>query len=342
MRIAIYGAGALGTVLGVYLEKAGLDVVLVNRNKEHVRALNEYGAKVIGEIELSQKVKAITPDMMEGYYDVIFLMTKQVENETVAKFLRDKIREDSIVCTTQNGLPEIKLMEILGEERVVGATAVWGASLVSPGVAKLTSNPNSMSFQIGSLSSNCEERLKTIKSILENMCPVYIEENFMGARWSKLLINAAFSGLSTIFNCDFGEIAKVKELRNIAQRVIKETIDVIKAADIKIMPIQGRDITRLMDYKGPIKKKIANLIIPIAMRNHKHIRSGMLYDLERGRKTEVDAINGVVVDFGRKYKQATPFNDRIVETIYRIEQGKLKSSLGNIDIFYDLMKGKTV
>ncbi|MCL1829829.1 MAG: 2-dehydropantoate 2-reductase [Oscillospiraceae bacterium] len=337
MRIAIYGAGALGTILGAYLTRAGLDVTLVTRNTAHVAALNQKGAKIIGETEMLQPVKAVLPEDMSDCYDVVFLMTKQSENQATAEFIKTKIKDDGVLCTTQNGLPELKLMEILSPHRVVGTTVIWGASPVEAGVVRLTSNVNNMSFQIGSLAEGSTERLQTIKDILQHMCPVYIEENFLGARWSKLLINAAFSGLSTIFDVTFGKVADNRKMRAIAQRVIKESIDVAKEADIAIMPVQGRNVSRLMDYKRPIKKKIANLIIPIAMKKHKSIRSGMLYDLERGRPTEVDAINGVVCDFGRRYRCATPFNDRIVEIVHQIEAGALVQSPDNIHLFDDLL-----
>ena len=83
MKTAIYGAGSLGTVLGAYMTKAGIPVELVNRNKAHVEALNEKGARISGTTDMTVPVKAILPEQMEGIYDVIFLMTKQLHNREV-------------------------------------------------------------------------------------------------------------------------------------------------------------------------------------------------------------------------------------------------------------------
>ena len=337
MKIAIYGAGAMGTILGAYLTKSGIDTVLVNRNKEHVDRLNEQGARITGEIEMTVRVKAITPEEMNDCYDIIFLMTKQTENVSVAGFLRTKLSIEGVICTVQNGLPEISLGEVVGEERIIGATAVWGATIVEPGIVKLTSNVKSMSFQIGSLSPGNTHKVEEIKEVLQNMCPVYIEKNFMGARWSKLLLNSTFSGLSTIFGVTFGEVAKNRKMRSIAQMIVKEVIDVAKAADIEILPVQGKDIVKLMDYNGVIKKRFANFVISVSMINHKSITSGMLYDIDKGRKTEVDAINGVICDFGKRYCFPTPYNDRIVEIIHKIEEKKMKPSIENIAVFDDLI-----
>ena len=151
-----------------------------------------------------------------------------------------------------------------------------------------------------------------------------VDENFVGIRWSKLLINASFSGMSAVLGCTFGEAAKDKESRKIIQKLIKECIDVCAASGIRIEPIQGKDVVKLLDYHNPIKKAISFFIIPIAIRKHAGLKASMLQDIERGKKTEVDAINGAVCAQGRKVNVPTPCNDKVVELIHRIENGELK------------------
>ena len=93
IRAAIYGAGSLGTVLGAYITKNGGKIDLINRNKAHVAALNEKGAIINGTVNMTVPVTAITPDQMEGKYDVIFLMTKQLFNKEVVTMLKDYLTE---------------------------------------------------------------------------------------------------------------------------------------------------------------------------------------------------------------------------------------------------------
>lgn len=114
MRYAIYGAGALGTVLGAYIAKAGVEIDLVNRNEKHVAALKERGAKIVGTVNFTQKVNALLPSEMTGKYDVIVLMTKQRDNAATVNFLKDYLKEDGAICTCQNGMPEPKIAEIIG------------------------------------------------------------------------------------------------------------------------------------------------------------------------------------------------------------------------------------
>ena len=86
MRYAIYGAGALGTVLGAYIAKAGVEIDLVNRNEKHVAALKERGAKIVGTVNFTQKVNALLRSEMTGMYDVIVLMTNQRDNAATVNF----------------------------------------------------------------------------------------------------------------------------------------------------------------------------------------------------------------------------------------------------------------
>lgn len=333
MRIAIYGAGSLGTILGAFISKAGVSIELINRNKAHVGALREKGAQVVGTMQFSQPVVAYTPDEMNGQYDILFLMTKQQHNKEVVQMLKNYLAPDGVLVTFQNGLPEMQIAEVLGEERVLGCTVAWGATLKEPGVCELTSEPDALSFSLGAISDKRSKHFEKVKELLELMGTVDVEENFLGTRWSKLLINAAFSGMSAVLGCTFGEAAGPRESRRIVQALIKECIDVCKAGSIRIEPVQGKDIVKLLDYNNALKRAFSFFIIPIAIRKHAKLKASMLQDLEKGKLTEVDAINGAVSDYGREVRCPTPMNDTVVDIIHRIEQGKLKPGFENLQYF---------
>ena len=266
MRIAIYGAGSLGTVMGAYLTKNSVQVDLVNRNKEHIKALKENGAHITGTAEMTVPVSAMLPEEMTGRYDVFFLMTKQLNNRKTVAFLRDYLADDGVIVTLQNGIPEDSVAEIVGPERTIGITVEWGATMTAPGESRLTSDPDSLSFHIGRMAGIPESKLEEVKRILEHMCPVEIEDNLPGARWSKLLINAAFSGLGTVMGGTFGDVTKDPLGKELAIRCMKEVIDVGRAAGITFAPVQGKDIISLFYWTNPLKKAVAKLILPVAMK----------------------------------------------------------------------------
>ena len=104
MKICIYGAGAMGTVLGAYLSKTE-DVDLVSRNVNHIESLKKNGAIITGEIDLQVSVNALLPSEMKDTYDIIFLMTKQLENEAVVKSLIPFLKSTVDISTLKNDLP---------------------------------------------------------------------------------------------------------------------------------------------------------------------------------------------------------------------------------------------
>ena len=336
-RNAIYGAGSLGTVLGAYITKNGGQVDLINRNKAHVEILNTKGAKIIGTVDMTVPVKAITPEEMEGKYDVIVLLTKQLFNKDVVTMLKDFLSEEGVIVTLQNGIPEPGIAEIVGANHTMGCAVEWGAALIEPGVCELTSAPDSLSFHMGKLEGITDEQVKMVKDLLELMCPVHEEENLMGARWSKLLINATFSGLGTVVGGVFGDVSEDKDAQKVAIRCMKECIDVGHATGTEFAPVQGKNIVGIFYYKGALKRALGCKLLPIAMKKHRLIEPSMLQDLKKGKPCEIDAINGVVCEFGRKHNIPTPINDKIVEIIKKIQNGELKAEKANIRLFDELL-----
>lgn len=330
MRCAIYGAGSLGTVMGAYLAREGVQIDLINRNHAHVNALNRSGAHITGTVNMTVPVNALLPEDMTGRYDIIFLMTKQLNNRETVAFLKNYLAEDGVIVTLQNGIPEDSIAEIVGPDHTIGVTVEWGATMDAPGNSRLTSDPDSLSFHMGSMPGIPENKLEQVKAVLEKMCPVVIENNLPGARWSKLLINATFSGLGTVMGGTFGDVTRDPEARNLAASCMKEVIDVGRAAGVTFAPVQGKDLVNLFYWSNPFKKALAKLIMPIAMKKHASIEPSMLQDLKKDKPCEIDAINGVVCEWGRKEGIRTPVNDRIVKIIHEIQEGKRKPSRENL------------
>ena len=330
MRVAIFGAGSLGTVLGAFITKGGVPIDLVNRNLPHIEALKNHGARITGTVDFVQEVSALTPDRMSGKYDIIFLMTKRLSNPDTVDFLKDFLPDDGVIVTLQNGIPEDGIAEIIGPERTVGCVVEWGATLSAPGECVLTSAPDSLSFHMGAMPGIPQARLEQVKALLEHMCPVELETNLSGVRWSKLLINATFSGIGTVIGGTFGAVTANPAARDLAADCMKEVIDVGRAAGVVFAPVQGKDILKLFYWTTPVKKAFAKILMPIAMKKHAAIEPSMLQDLKKGKPCEIEAINGVVCAWGKKTGVPTPVNDWIVRTVLDIQDGKRKPGPENL------------
>lgn len=342
-RIAIYGAGAMGTVLGSLLTLGGLkNVELITRNKAHVDGLNEKGARIsctAEDKELTVAVCAKTPDEMSGKYDVVFLMTKQKNNDEILQFLMPYLNEDSVVCTTQNGLPETSVATVVGEKRTYGGVASFGATFVGSGKVQMTSKFDGMRMQVAGYQNDNDKADLLVKILayagraIDNDNFAQKTDNLQGARWSKLAINAAFSGLSVVTGCTFGEIAKKRKSRKIALGILRECMDVANALGVKLEPMQGHDMQKMLGGRGYFKTKLALFLLPIAMKKHKNLISGMRKDVESGRKCEIDFIDGAVCKAGKEVGVETPLCDTVVEIVHGIENGLYETSYKNVDFF---------
>lgn len=339
MKVAIYGAGAMGTVLGAFLMRSGEKVDLITRNKAHVKALNQKGAHIVGSVDMRQDVHALLPSEMKTKYDIIFLMTKQLNNKEVVTYLKDYLSEDGVICSMQNGLPELLISEIIGEENVFGCTMNWSAFMEGSGVVHLASKntPKTLSFGLGSFHQEKRVHLEEIKRLLSQMGDVTLEENFMGVKWSKLLINSSFNGLSAILGYTLGEIAANKTSRRVFQCLVKECIDVAKENQIKIAKVQGVDIVKLLDYQTKLKQKFSFMLIPLLLRKHSASKSSTYQDIEAGRKTEIEAINGIITHYGEKAGVDTPFNEKVIQLVKQLKNGQLKPDFENVKYFQDLL-----
>jgi 2-dehydropantoate 2-reductase len=333
MKLAILGAGSLGTILGAVLTKNGYDVTLIDSYKEHVDALNQYGATVIGTMELNVPVKAITPDEMQGYYDIVFLLVKQTHTKEALEMLLPHIRKDSIVCTLQNGLPEHDVVEIVGRERTVGGSVMWGATFIKPGVSMLTQSMDdikNIAFEIGEIDGKITDRIEKIAEILSAMGPTHPNTNFMGLRWRKLLYNVTMSGMSAALGSTFGEVLDNDKATTCLAFIAKETLEVCEAQGIDMQNELGR-------FKTPEELQKSKAGFVIGWNGARLLKASMLQDLEKGRKTEIDKINGAVCEWGRKLGIKTPVNDTVVKIVKAAEQGEITVQISNLDYFTDDM-----
>ncbi|GED01350.1 ketopantoate reductase family protein [Bacillus atrophaeus] len=340
MRIAVLGAGSLGTIVGAYLAAGGMDVELIDTYQAHVDALNHKGAKVIGTTDFQAKVKAITPENKSGKYDLVLLLTKQLYNDSVLQELLPFLGADSIVCSLQNGIPEEKVASIVGRERTIAGSVEFGATFIEPGVSRLTTEYahfKKYAFQIGELNGEITERIQRIKSILDLVGGTHISDNLVGTKWSKLLINNAFSGLSAALNGKYGDILDNEIGIVSAVHIADETIKVGHANGVTFAKMGGLDIESLeLTSENDLPDRIQTF--RAAMESSRLLKASMLQDIEKKRKTEIDYINGVVPRLAEGTGISTPYNDIVVKLVKTAEQYQTVPNFDvNIKFFKDLI-----
>lgn len=337
MKIGILGCGAMGTVMGAYMTKNGLDVELIDSYKEHVDVLNKNGAHIIGSVDMIVPVKAVTPEEMKGIYDLIFLFTKQTVNDTVLKNLLPHLNEKSTVCTLQNGVPEHFVAGYVGEERTLGGTVLWGATFVKPGVSELTQDitKNDHLFEIGAIDGTIGERVNNAAEILGYMGRAKITDTLMASRWGKLINNACMSGMSAACGATFGEILQDEKSRACLSYLAREVKRCCEAEGYKMPILLNEQLPYSCDIKDQEMFDTNQRMFLEMYKDMYTAKASMLQDLEKEKKTEVLMINGYVSSTGDKYNIDTPFNDTVVEIVTKIEKKLLLLSMDNLKYFND-------
>lgn len=318
------GAGSIGMFLGAMITKNGGQIDMIDTFKGNIDALNKNGAKITGKADFTVPVHALTPDQMTGMYDLVFICTKQVVNKEVIGYVMPHLAKDGFVVTLQNGIPEPAIEGLVGKGRVAGGAVGFGATWISPGVDMLTSpmspTVEKFAFDIGEMDGKDTARIHEAKKMLDLCGGTTILPNPMGIRWSKVLMNATFSGMSAALGCTMGDVLDGKASLDCVAHIADETIKVSRADGVKLASLQGVDFTQLeLKDKDDIKNKYE--FYKKVWGPHKLLKASMLQDLEKKRKTEIDFLNGIVCDRGAAHGIPTPFND-MVRKVVKEEEAK--------------------
>src|SRR5215208_463570 len=203
----------------------------------------------------------------------------------------------------------------------VGATNLGAGHL-----AQTTRAP----FVIGEPEGNTKERTRLLAEVLETVADVRITENISGQVWSKLLVNSAFSGLGAVSGLHYSEVVADPAGREAALAVWREGYDVGAAQGITMDEVLGVPADSLV-ARGPEDRQQADEALEVAMGYAGATKASMLQDLERGAKTEVDVINGGVVERGTEYSVETPLNARVVELMHAMERGERRPGRDSLE-----------
>lgn len=339
MRVGILGVGSLGTIIGALMTKNGQEVDLIDVSKENVDALNQNGATITGFLDLTVPVKALQLDNLNGKYDLIFLLTKQTNNAVALPAILPFLHDHSTVCTLQNGIPEERVASFIGRERTVGGAVGFGATWIRPGVSALTSTIEAVEkfgFEIGEISGEVTPRIEQVQKVLSKAGGTVILTNLMGIRWTKVLMNATFSGMSAALGCTFGQVLDSEKAMTCLAYIADETIKVCHQLGLRMVEMQGLDMEKFeLHSKADIPGKMP--MYHQGWDRHYDLEASMLQDLQKGRPTEIDYINGVVAENGCKTGIKTPFNDKVIELVKEAEARKGVNDFSYLSRFDEIL-----
>lgn len=301
MKIAIVGAGAMGSLFGGKLSSVA-DVWLLDFWQEHVKSMQEKGLHIVepeGEKIISVKA-TIDPADVPKNIDLVIIFVKSHQTRMATEIASGFLGDNSLVLTLQNGLGNLQIIsDIVGKNHALQGVTSHGATILGPGrVLHAGKGPTHLAVR-----KEISKQMKTIANIFRHAgFEVEISSNLEGIIWGKLIINAGINALTAILRIPNGELLEIKPARELMSKIVNETAEVAKKKGI-IIPYDD------------IQAKVEEVCRKTAS-NY----SSMLQDILRHTKTEIDFINGAIIKEGKRSGIPTPFNYALFSIVKAIEK----------------------
>ena len=328
MNVAVVGCGSLGGVIAVRLAgRQGLHLQVLNRNSLIAEAASRQGLRLRVGGRWSTARVPLLPAPSRGPYDAVILAQKANGLERTCRELLPALAPRGFFLTTQNGLAGLELVRAFGPARVVPSCVLWGASMTSPGVYELTASGPFL-LQAGEASPLPEAR-----ALLSQIFPVRLCPDITAVLWSKLAISASFTALGAISGLRFGQLAASPEGRRMILAIGEEVFRAARAQGVELGELGGGlNARRFLQPAGqggypPTRK---HLLLRLMGWKHRRTESSMLDSLRRGRPTEIDFLNGLVVRAAEQAGLPAPWNRAVCQLVGEMERGLLQPQESNL------------
>lgn len=315
-KISVVGAGAIGSVLGGLLARAGEDVSLIAR-QTHVEAINRNGLGVDGVLgKFTIRVK--TTETLNFRPDIVLLAVKTQDVAETCQAIRPYV-EDVPIVTLQNGIRSDEITaSMLGKENIIGGVVLFNAQFLEPGYVTYGSEG---ALLIGEVFGENGARVEEIRSILNRVIKTEVCNNIRGARWTKLLMNAMGNSLDAMTGLSLGACMKHPGLRRTGVLILKEALKVIEKAEIELKALPEAPVfafKTLIKAPLPVASRILGLMM--GSKTYANTITSTLQSIRRGRPTEIEYLNGEIVKLGQKVGVSTPYNSKVVELVREVEK----------------------
>ncbi|MBM3957951.1 MAG: ketopantoate reductase family protein, partial [Gemmatimonadetes bacterium] len=325
-RIGIIGAGGIGSIVGGMLTRAGRDVTLVDQWPEHVEAVKRDGLRITGVMgEHVVPVRALHVHELQGVdepFDMVFVAVKSYDTDWAAMLMLPHLAPDGVMVSFQNGINDERVAAVAGRERTLGCVVAIGAAVYEPGVA-LCTNVEPVGFKIGELDGDDTRRIAELARIMGDVGPSEATTHLWVERWSKLAGNCMGNALTALAGYTYAEALRTPETRRIQVQVAAECVRVARAAGHEIKSVWGIPAGPLLKAAGGrVVEEVETAMLALADRIGGAARASFLQDVLKGRRTEIEYLNGYVSAEGRRLGVPTPFNDATVEAVKRHPAGR--------------------
>ncbi len=337
-RPVIYGAGAIGGLIGAYTERAGNDVLLVDKDRAHVDRMNERGLHVSGaDDDFTVPVTAILPDDVPDGLELVLLAVKSQDTEAALELLVPRLHPAGAIVSLQNGINEPHIAGRVGAERVIGAFVNFSADYKGPGEILEGAGGN---VYLGELDGRETDRVSRVADLIRPARPVVVTNNIFGFLWAKQAY-ASIAFATALVDAPIGDVLDSGRNQLVCIALAREAIAIGTALGYHLEAFSDLDpaLYDPRDQEG--LQQVCDALQTYGERT-RHLaknHTGIWHDLVvRRRKTEVDPILGEVVSQGESRGVDVRLNDALVAMVHEIEAGKRPMGWHNFDELEDLAR----
>jgi len=337
-EMAVLGTGAIGSSIGADLTKARHNVLLIDQWPAHIEAMKAHGLRVImPEEELHTPVKAVhlcEVASLRKEFDIVFLTMKSYDTCWMVHFIKPYLKPNGVVVSIQNSLNDEWIAPIIGYGRDIASVIELSAEIFEPGLVKRNTDHSRTWFALGELHGRITPRLQEIAHILSAAGKTEMSTNIWGAKWTKLTVNCMSQGVAGVLGIFDWEITQNTKILELCIKLGKECFQVGMTLGYRLEPIFGMSAEEFLGSTDEVlKKNLVTLISHVG----KGARNSVLQDHLKGRRSEVDFMNGLVVKKGEEAGVPTSLNQAITSITKQIGKGTLRPGLDNLKMLEKLL-----
>jgi len=300
MKIAVVGAGAMGSLFGGLLTESGADVWLLDIWAEHVKAVNENGLNIEREGKFrSVSVKATTDPNRIGISDIVIIFVKSTNTRQAAKTAKFLMDDSSLILTLQNGMGNADtIAEVIEPARIIAGTTSHGATMLGPGSIRHAGiGPTTIGMWAD---GGKDKALYIAKFLTEAGIKTEAVDDIQSVIWNKLLVNVGINAITALTGIKNGQLLDLSATQDISRAAVEEAMELARAQGVMIREDAVEHVFEIAKATSPN-------------------RSSMGQDVDNKRLTEIEAINGFVVREAFKIGLNVPVNKTLTALIETLQ-----------------------
>ena len=333
MKVAVVGCGGIGSVAVCALLENGVDVLCIEGSRDAAEKLTQNGVRLSGKKgEHHKKIKAVVGFNGERFDLIVTAVKNNVLRDVFIEAGRH-LTKNGFIITLENGIQVLDLHEEFPEIPVVPGVVGYNSIMIEHGRYEVTSEGG---ITIGQLNSERDMDLDAVRRIFSPLISIDITENIVGVLWAKLLIVCGVTGLGGISGLRVGDLLRLKVARKLFYDIVTEGVEIAGRLGIRIEKFQGGINPAGFRNGGGFPSFVKYMILRIIGKRYRNLKSNIHHSIERGEKTEVDYLNGAVVEKGKMAGVSTPVNKAVVTVTKEIESGIRQMTAENLYLIREI------